>query len=80
MVKAGAPVDTMRARLALLSPGDSWLDGGNSFFEDARRCEAATRERGVLGGTGVAARSDHLVGAMIVTVAVIALAAGGRVT
>ena len=33
-----------------------------------------------LGSTGVAAHSDHLVGALIVTVAVIALAAVGRAT
>ena len=48
MVKAGAPVDEMLERLApLLAPGDVLIDGGNSFFEDTRRREAAMRERGV---------------------------------
>ena len=48
MVKAGAPVDEMLERLApLLTPGDVVIDGGNSFFEDTRRREAAMRGRGI---------------------------------
>ena len=48
MVKAGDPVDEMLDRLAsLLSPGDIVIDGGNSFFRDTQRREAALRPRGV---------------------------------
>jgi len=48
MVKAGKPVDEMLERLApLLDPGDVVIDGGNSFFRDTQRREAAMRERGV---------------------------------
>ncbi len=48
MVKAGAPVDEMLERLApLLSRGDVLIDGGNSFFRDTQRREAAMRERGI---------------------------------
>ena len=48
MVKAGDPVDEMLDRLApLLSPGDVVIDGGNSFFRDTQRREAALRPRGV---------------------------------
>src|SRR5258708_25826403 len=43
---AGAPVDEMIGKLApLLEPGDILIDGGNSYFEDTRRREAALRER-----------------------------------
>ena len=46
MVKAGAPVDEMLEELApLLSRGDVVIDGGNSFFRDTQRREAAMRER-----------------------------------
>jgi 6-phosphogluconate dehydrogenase len=48
MVKAGAPVDEMLGRLApLLAPGDVVIDGGNSFFRDTQRREAALREQGI---------------------------------
>ena len=48
MVKAGDPVDQMLDRLAsLLSPGDVVTDGGNSFFRDTQRREAAMRARGI---------------------------------
>src|SRR5258708_13374310 len=46
MIPAGAPVDEMIGKLApLLEPGDILIDGGNSYFEDTRRREAALRER-----------------------------------
>jgi 6-phosphogluconate dehydrogenase len=49
MIKAGAPVDEMLDKLApLLSPDDVVVDGGNSFFADTQRREAAMRARGVL--------------------------------
>ena len=45
MIPAGAPVDQMIEKLTpLLSPGDILIDGGNSYFEDTRRREAAVRE------------------------------------
>jgi 6-phosphogluconate dehydrogenase len=45
MVKAGAPVDEMLAKLMpLLSPDDVVIDGGNSFFRDTERRAAALRE------------------------------------
>ena len=48
MVKAGEPVDGMLDRLAShLAPGDVVIDGGNSFFRDTRRREAALRARGI---------------------------------
>ena len=44
MIPAGAPVDQMIQKLApLLEPGDILIDGGNSYFEDTRRREAALR-------------------------------------
>src|SRR5258708_6447953 len=44
MIPAGAPVDEMIGKLApLLGPGDILIDGGNSYFEDTRRREAALR-------------------------------------
>src|SRR5258708_4661829 len=46
MIPAGAPVDEMIGKLApLLEPGHILIDGGNSYFEDTRRREAALRER-----------------------------------
>jgi 6-phosphogluconate dehydrogenase len=46
MVPAGAPVDEMIGKLSpLLDDGDILIDGGNSYFEDTRRREAALRER-----------------------------------
>ena len=48
MIKAGAPVDEMLGKLVpLLSPDDIVIDGGNSFFADTQRREAAMRVRGV---------------------------------
>ena len=48
MVKAGEAVDEMLARLVpLLSRGDVVVDGGNSFFRDTQRREAALRDRGI---------------------------------
>ena len=48
MVTAGAPVDSMMDRLApLLQPGDVLLDGGNSWFQDTRRREAAWKQKGL---------------------------------
>ncbi len=48
MIKAGAPVDEMLEKLApFLSKDDVVIDGGNSFFVDTQRREAALRERGV---------------------------------
>jgi 6-phosphogluconate dehydrogenase len=46
MIPAGGPVDQMIEKLTpLLSPGDILIDGGNSYFEDTRRREAALRDR-----------------------------------
>ena len=48
MVKAGEPVDEVLERLApVLASGDVVIDGGNSFFRDTQRREAALRTRGV---------------------------------
>jgi 6-phosphogluconate dehydrogenase len=48
MIKAGAPVDGVLGDLApLLEPGDIVIDGGNSWFEDTKRREAAMREKGI---------------------------------
>ena len=48
MVKAGKPVDEMLERLApLLAHDDVVIDGGNSFFRDTQRREAAMRARGI---------------------------------
>jgi 6-phosphogluconate dehydrogenase len=44
MIKAGAPVDwTMDQFKPYLEEGDILIDGGNSWFEDTRRREAALR-------------------------------------
>ncbi|MFI6317966.1 NADP-dependent phosphogluconate dehydrogenase [Nonomuraea sp. NPDC050556] len=55
MVKAGAGTDAVIDQLAdLMEPGDMIVDGGNAFFEDTRRREAALRERGIhFVGTGI---------------------------
>ena len=46
MIKAGDPVDQMLDKLApLLEPGDIVIDGGNSFFKDTQRREAAIARR-----------------------------------
>ena len=48
MIPAGAPVDQMIAQLTpLLEAGDILIDGGNSYFEDTRRREAALRPSGL---------------------------------
>ncbi len=48
MIKAGAPVDEMLDRIApLLQEGDILIDGGNSFFKDTQRREAAMRALGL---------------------------------
>jgi 6-phosphogluconate dehydrogenase len=48
MIPAGAPVDEMLGRLApLLHRGDIVIDGGNSWFEDTARREAALEARGL---------------------------------
>jgi len=48
MIKAGDPVDQMLERIApLLEEGDIVIDGGNSFFKDTQRREAAMRVRGL---------------------------------
>jgi 6-phosphogluconate dehydrogenase len=42
MVPSGAPVDqTIEALIPLLSPGDTIIDGGNSFYKDSIRRAAA---------------------------------------
>ena len=46
MIRAGAPVDSVLNDLVpLLEEGDIVIDGGNSWFEDTRRREAALREK-----------------------------------
>jgi 6-phosphogluconate dehydrogenase len=46
MVPAGKPVDEMIAKLTpLVDAGDILIDGGNSYFEDTRRREAALRAK-----------------------------------
>ena len=48
MIPAGPPVDQMIAQLTpLLEAGDILIDGGNSYFEDTRRREAAFRAKGL---------------------------------
>ena len=48
MVKAGEAVDQMLEQLLpLLAPDDVVIDGGDSFFRDTQRREAALRERGL---------------------------------
>jgi 6-phosphogluconate dehydrogenase len=48
MVEAGEPVNEMLDQLTpWLVPGDVVTDGGNSFFRDTQRREAALRARGI---------------------------------
>jgi 6-phosphogluconate dehydrogenase len=48
MIPAGKPVDQTIGKLQpLLQPGDVLIDGGNSWFEDTRRREAALRPTGI---------------------------------
>jgi len=48
MVPAGAVVDaTIQTLRPLLAPGDAIIDGGNSWYRDTRRREAALRDTGI---------------------------------
>jgi len=48
MVKAGAPVDAVIAELAPhLEPGDTILDGGNSFYRDTQRRTRELADQGL---------------------------------
>jgi 6-phosphogluconate dehydrogenase len=48
MIPAGKPVDATIDKIRpLLDRGDVLIDGGNSWFEDTRRREAALREHGI---------------------------------
>lgn len=48
MIKAGAPVDATLDRLVpLLEKDDIVIDGGNSWFDDTRRREAACAKKGI---------------------------------
>jgi 6-phosphogluconate dehydrogenase len=48
MIPAGKPVDeTIEKIRPLLETGDVLIDGGNSWFEDTRRREAALRQHGI---------------------------------
>ena len=60
MIPAGKPVDEMIERLRpLLEPGDALVDGGNSWYLDTRRREAALRPSGLLFvGCGVSGGED----------------------
>ncbi len=55
MVQAGAPTDAvLDALVPLLEDGDIVVDGGNAFFADTRRRDAALREHGLhFVGTGI---------------------------
>ncbi len=49
MVKAGPPVDgVINELLAVLSPGDVIMDGGNSHFQDTMRRHDLVQEKGLL--------------------------------
>jgi 6-phosphogluconate dehydrogenase len=60
MIPAGNPVDQMNEKLQpLLGKGDVLIDGGNSWFEDTRRREAALRGAGIhFMGCGVSGGED----------------------
>ena len=48
MVPAGAPTETVINELAeLLSPGDTIIDGGNTFYKDDIRRAAVLKEKGI---------------------------------
>ncbi len=55
MIKAGTPVDqTIEAIKPFLEDGDILIDGGNSFFKDTQRREAALNSTGInFFGSGV---------------------------
>ena len=47
MVPQGAPVDeTIAKLLPLMSPGDTFIDGGNSNYRDSQKRHAALKEKG----------------------------------
>ena len=49
LVKAGAPVDSTIAGLAEhMEPGDIIVDGGNEWYENTERRQAALKERGIV--------------------------------
>jgi 6-phosphogluconate dehydrogenase len=49
MVKAGVPVDAVLTELTpLLEPGDIVVDGGNSYFRDTERREAALARQNIM--------------------------------
>ena len=60
MIPAGKPVDEMIEKLRpLLAAGDVLVDGGNSWYLDTRRREAALREAGLhFAGCGVSGGED----------------------
>jgi 6-phosphogluconate dehydrogenase len=68
MIKAGEPVDQVLQKIIpYLAPGDMLIDGGDSYFKDTIRREAATSERmvkffgmGVSGGEEGARRGPAL--------------------
>ena len=48
MVKAGAPVDeSIEELVKVFQPGDTIIDGGNSFFQDTQRRAAAVEKLGM---------------------------------
>jgi 6-phosphogluconate dehydrogenase len=60
MIPAGKPVDEMIDRLQpLLDGGDILIDGGNSWYQDTRRREAALRSQGIhFVGCGISGGED----------------------
>jgi 6-phosphogluconate dehydrogenase len=60
MIPAGKPVDEMIGKLTpLLDAGDIIIDGGNSYFDDTRRREAALRDKQLnFVGCGVSGGED----------------------
>ena len=60
MIPAGNPIDQMNGKLQpLLDRGDVVVDGGNSWFDDTRRREAALRGAGIhFMGCGVSGGED----------------------
>lgn len=49
LVKAGAPVDSTIAGLTeYMEPGDIIIDGGNEWYENTERRQAALKEKGIV--------------------------------
>lgn len=49
LVKAGAPVDSTIAGLAeYMEPGDIIIDGGNEWYENTERRQAALKDKGII--------------------------------